>query len=146
MEGYTGWIRRLVREHPVFRGVPEELVRGLEVQPTAGVIAGNRRLRKLWKREGGVILSLYSGQEEGFTMRRAVKDLAGDPRKVIQVDIKNGDQWDMVNGSLYAELMHLAVTGQLGVVIGGPNCRTRSKLRHIPREGLPGPARDWVGD
>ena len=49
----------------------------------------------------------------------------------------------MVEGPLYAELMHLAVTGQLGAIIGGPNCRTRSRLRHIPREGFPGPVRSW---
>ena len=140
MEGYGIWIKRLVREHPAFKGVPEELLSELKVQPAAGVISGNRRLRKLWKREGGAILSLYSGQEEGFTMRRAVKDLAGDPRKV---DILNGPQWDMVPGPLYAELLYLVVTGQLGAVIGGPNCRTRSKLRHVPRDGFPGPVRAW---
>ena len=144
MEGYAGWIKRLAREHPALHGVPEDLLRGLEVQPVAGITAGNRRLRKLWKREGGVILSLYSGLEEGFTMRRAVKDLAGDPRKVIQVDLQNGEQWNMVEGPLYAELMYLAVTGQLGTIIGGPNCRTRSKLRHVPREGFPGPSRGWA--
>ena len=47
-------------------------------------------------------------------MRRAVKDLARDPRKVIQVDILNGPQWDMVNGPLYAELLYLAGDGPAG--------------------------------
>ena len=143
MDGYALWINRMVHEHPVFQDIPDELKEGLEVRPAAGIIAGNRRHRKLWQREGGIILSLYSGKEEGFTLRRAVKDLFGDPRKIIQVDIQNGDRWDMVQGPLYSELMYLAVTGQLGAVIGGPNCRTRSLLRHFPREGFPGPARSW---
>ena len=76
-------------------------------------------------------------------MRRAIKDLAGDHRKVIQVDIQNGPKWDMVNGELFEELLYMTITGQVGAVIGGPNCRTRSVLRHQPREGMPGPARSW---
>ena len=53
---------------------------------------------ELWKREGGVTAYLYSGERAGYTYERGVKELGGDHRKVIQVDIKNGNKWDMVNG------------------------------------------------
>ena len=78
---------------------------------------------------------------------RAVKELGGDHRKVIQIDIKNGDKWDMVNGKVYEELLSMAIEGQISSVLTSPNCRTRSKLRHIqvPGMNLPGPARCWNG-
>ena len=117
---YGGWLKRLVHEHPAFQGVPKEILEKLEVTPKPGSLAGNRRRRKLWRKEGGVVLSLYSGLEDGFTMRRAIKDLAGDHRKVIQVDIQNGPKWDMVNGELFEELLYMTITGQVGAVIGGP--------------------------
>ena len=30
-------------------------------------------------------------------------------------------------------------------MLGGPKCRTRSELRHLERDGLPGPSRTWNG-
>ena len=143
MEGYGAWIQRLAHEHPAFDGVPEEIKQKLIADPVVGVIPGNRSLRKLWQQEGGVILHLYSGANEGFTVKRAVGDLCGERRKVVQVDLQNGDKWNMVEGELYSQLLFMAVSGQLGAVIGGPNCRTRSVLRHFPRDGFPGPARAW---
>ena len=139
------WMERVVKEHPAFDGVPEELKRQLLVKPKDGCLSGNRRLRKLWKKEGGVILYLFSGKNEGFTMRRAVKDLGGDRRKVIQVDIQDGEKWNMVEGELYAELLHRVIQGQIDAILASPNCRTRSRLRHreVPGVNLPGPSRRW---
>ena len=142
------WIERLSKEHPAFQGVPEEIRKKLVVRPKDEHISGNRRRRKLWKREGGVVLYLYLGKDEGFTMSRSVRDQGGDRRKVIQVDIQNGAKWDMVNGGLYGELLDKAVKGQLDAVVASPNCRTRSRLRHreIPGVDLPGPSRSWNGE
>lgn len=70
-----------------------------------------------------------------------MKDLGGDTR-VIEVDILNGDKWTMTEGPLYA-LLQMAIDGQLGTILGSPNCRTRSKLRHVPVPGLPSPVREW---
>eukprot|EP00434_Breviolum_minutum_P044337 symbB.v1.2.039588.t1/scaffold6451.1/size17988/3 len=112
------WIQRLAEEHPVFKDLPERS-------------------------------KVYAGGEAkgGFTYERAVKELGGDHRKVIQIDIKNGDKWDMVNGKVYEELLSMAIEGQISSVLTSPNCRTRSKLRHIqvPGMNLPGPARCWNG-
>ena len=76
MEGYGAWIQRLAHEHPAFDGVPEEIKQKLIADPVPGVIPGNRSLRKLWQKEGGVSISwwrLSPGclvRKEGMTSRR----------------------------------------------------------------------------
>ena len=144
-EALISWMKRVVEDHPAFQGVPQHLKDKMVVTPQSSAIAGNRKLRKLWKREGGVILFLYSGKSEGFHMKRAAKDLGFDVRKLIEVDIQNGSQWDMVSGELYAELVLMACEGQIGAVVASPNCRTRSRLRHVEVPSLPAPARAWGG-
>jgi hypothetical protein len=141
------WMQRLVEEHPVFQDLPEDVKSMLMVQPQVSNSCGNRRRRRLWRREGGVTVYLYSGENSGYTYARAVKDLGGDHRKVVQVDIKNGTKWDMINGQVYAELLSMAIDGQISTILTSPNCRTRSRLRHvkIPGLDLPGPARSWEG-
>ena len=141
-EALMQWMRRVVDDHPAFQGVPQHLKDKMVVSPQSSAIAGNR---KLWKREGGVVLFLYSGRSEGFHMKRAAKDLGFDVRKLIEVDIQNGSQWDMVSGELYAELVMMACDGQIGAVVASPNCRTRSRLRHVEVPSLPAPARAWEG-
>jgi hypothetical protein len=53
----------------------------------------------------------------------------------------------MINGQVYAELLSMAIDGQISTILTSPNCRTRSRLRHvkIPGLDLPGPARSWEG-
>ena len=139
------WMQRLVEEHPVFQSLPVDVKSMLVVKPRVHNICGNRRRRKLWKREGGVTVYLYSGEKTGYTYERAAKELGGDQRKVVQVDIKNGNKWDMVEGHVYEELLSMAIDGQVSSILTSPNCRTRSRLRHveIPGMSLPGPARSW---
>lgn len=69
---------------------------------------------------------LYSGENGGYTYSRAVRELGGDHRKIITVDIKNGGKWDMVNGPLYAELMEMVISGRVDTIIASPNCRVPS--------------------
>ena len=51
----------------------------------------------------------------------------------------------MVDGHVYEEILSMAIDGQIDAILTSPNCRTRSKLRHveIPGLDLPGPARKW---
>lgn len=57
------------------------------------------------------------------------------------MDIQRYLQHDMSkNDGMYAALLRLAMLGWIDTVIGGPNCRTRSELRHHPITGLPGPS------
>ena len=46
-------------------------------------------------------------------------------------------------------MLNLAFSGQVKGVLGGPPCRTRSKLRHIEVDGIPNmprPVRGWDGE
>ena len=52
-EPMTQWIERLVKEHPVFDGVPKELKKELIARPKEGNVCGNRRRRKLCSRSQG---------------------------------------------------------------------------------------------
>ena len=119
------WMQRTVEEHPVFQGLPDSVKSLLLVQPKVSNVCGNRRRRRLWRREGGVTVYLYSGENSGYTYARAVKELGGDHRKVVQVDLKNGGKWNMVEGPAYAELMSMAMDGQISSILTSPNCRTR---------------------
>ena len=64
-------------------------------------------------------------------------------RLLLEIDWKNGEEFDMLKDELYEKLLRLAMDGVLDCIVGGPNCRTRSMLRHIPKPGAPRPVRDW---
>ena len=63
---------------------------------------------------------------------------------VVAVDIlrsgPKGDH-DMLQPELYGALCTAAKQGQVVFIGGGPNCRTSSILRHIPKPGAPTPVR-----
>ena len=100
------------------------------------------------KREG-FILHLYAGGKEGFTLQRAFKQVGGDEGMMLEVDEKRGSGHDMLSDSqVYPSLLRAALEGKLKAILGGPNCRTRSVLRHFPVEGnpdAPRPVREWGG-
>ena len=72
-----------------------------------------------------------------------MQEAGGDTRLVLEVDWKNGDEFDMLKDELYEKILRLAIDGHIDGVIEGPNCRTRSVLRHFPKPGAPRPVRDW---
>ena len=146
-----GWIKEFVQNHPVLSRLPnyiqEELIK-IPSQTTAGLPGVNKRRRKKWTKHG-VTLHLYSGSSEGFTLSRAVKEAGGDESLVLEVDIKNGSEWNMIGEGVYEVLLRLALSDEVRGVVCGPNCRTRSILRHIPIPGdpsAPRPVREWGGE
>ena len=55
----------------------------------------------------------------------------------------------MLGEGVYEVLLRLALDDEIRGVVCGPNCRTRSILRHIPIPGdptAPRPVRDWGGE
>ena len=150
LEAEETWLRNFVETHPVLAGLPDHVKEKLVVRPGSmfeKFPGANKRLRKRWKKRG-VTLHLYSGRDEGLTLRRAVKEHGGDETLVIEVDNKNGQEWDMLEDSMYEKLMRMALDDIIDGVICGPNCRTRSRLRHRPIPGnpdAPRPVRDWQG-
>ena len=100
-------------------------------------------------RQEGFVLHLYSGDESGFTLKRSLKGQGGRDRLLLEIDKKHGPAHDMEKDSgPYPSLLRAALEGKLLAVVGGPNCRSRSVLRHRPIEGQPDaprPIRHWGG-
>lgn len=96
----------------------------------------------------GFICHLYAGEEEGFTLQRAWKQVGGDEKELLEVDKKRGSGHDMIlNTGPYAGLLRAVWEGKLLGLVGGPNCRTRSVLRHRQVEWTDArPLRRWGGE
>ena len=142
------WMKHFVEAHPVFRRLPEEIKNSLVVKPGEwSSLPANRRRRKAMKRDG-FICHLYAGEEEGFTLQRAWKQVGGDEKELLEVDKKRGSGHDMIlNTGPYAGLLRAVWEGKLLGLVGGPNCRTRSVLRHRQVEWTDArPLRRWGGE
>ena len=141
------WVKDFINTHPVLSSLPQRVKDQLIKRPSttaSGIPGVNKRRRKLWYKKG-LTLHLYSGERSGFGLERALKEQGGDDRLLMEVDVKNGKEFDMMKEELYEKLLRLALDDVLDCVIAGPNCRTRSMLRHIPKPGAPRPVRDWDG-
>ena len=143
------WKKQLIALHPVFSSLPSWLKDRLVVEPAGwDCIPANRRQRRTMRREG-FVLHLYSGEEDGYTLKRSLKGQGGRDRLLLEIDKKHGSGRDMTKDSdPYSSLLRAALEQKLLAVIGGPNCRTRSVLCHRPIEGQPDaprPIRSWGG-
>ena len=93
-----GWIEEFVKAHPVLSKLPPHIQNELVSIPSQNVnqLPGvNKRRRKRWKKHG-VTLHLYSGPDEGFTLSKAIQEGGGDEALVLEVDLRNGPEWNMV--------------------------------------------------
>ena len=91
------WMNRLVEAHPVLSKLPEWLKRS----------SGGRTLRK-----EGFAVHLYSGEEGGYTLGRSMKSLGGPHKKLVELDRKQGTDYDLLrDGGPYAGLLRAAVEG-----------------------------------
>ena len=137
------WLDRVVADCPIFDKVPIRIKDRLVDSPARNleVLGVNRRIRKRWRNEG-VVVHLYAGKNEGYDLTRALKEAGGDTTRLLEVDILRTQSHDMSkDDAMYAALLRIAMLGWIDAVIGGPNCRTRSELRHHPVTGMPGPSR-----
>ena len=147
------WLRGLVDAHPVLRGLPDHIKDNLVAEPAPDLKKlpeCNRRRRKLMA-EKGFVVHLYAGDREGYTMTRAMKECGGDVRRLLEIDVlrqgeTTGSHDMLTRDGPYASLLRAALDGSLKGIIMGPNCRTRSVLRHYPLPipgGGPRPVRSW---
>ena len=148
-EGEMKWMKELVEKHPVLASLPEEIKKELVVMPSEGCrLPANRRKRKRMKRDG-FIVHLYAGPEEGFTLSRAWQQIGGKKVELLEVDLQRGPEHNMLKSNgVYPALLKAVLSGQVRGLVGGPNCRTRSVLRHVPVPGPdpPRPIRRWGGE
>ena len=144
------WMRRLVEQHAVLSKLPEHIKERLVVCPGEwSSIPGNRHQRKRWRRDG-MMVHLFAGPDSGFTLKRALRQHGGPDEKLLEVDIKRGPQHDMLaDEGVYSGLIRAAFECKILSIVAGPNCRTRSLLRHVPVPGQPDaprPIRRWGGE
>ena len=136
------FLEDLVENHPVLEALPKDIKDKLIVVPHADLrFLGNKRARKRWARDGCSV-HLYAGPKEGFTLSKALEAAGGNPSRLIEIDIQRSENHDMVSDEgAYPALLRAGMDGVLDSVVGGPNCRTRSVLRHYEKVGFPGPSR-----
>ena len=136
------WLHRVVDQHPVLHDLPEHVKKELVLPPGPWTgLPANRHKRKRLKE--GFLVHLYAGEKEGFTLERAMKE-KGIGKHILEIDIKRGPGHDMSgNSTAYRALLGAALQGSVWGIVGGPNCRSRSVLRHYP--GGPRPVRSWGG-
>ena len=136
------FLDRIITDHPAFETVPMYLKdKVVDLPATTWEGLGlNRRLRKRIKNQG-CIIHLYAG-DEGFTLTKAMKECGGDTTRLLEFDLlRDPDHCMLRKGGLYATLLRMALDGCIDGVLGGPNGRTRSVLRHTVRPGYPNPSR-----
>ena len=147
------WLREMTQCHPVLKHLPARIKEQLVVTPAEslkGLPECNRRRRKIMEEEG-FVLHLYAGSRDGYTLSRALQECGGDKRRLLEVDVLRQEEGQPKHDMLaedgpYAALMRAALDGTMKGVIMGPNCRTRSVLRHYPLPvpgGGPRPVRSW---
>ena len=146
----VAWMTKLCDTHPAFRDLPEGVKKRLVVQPGSwNDLPGTRRMRKKWRRDG-LMVHLYAGPDSGFTLAHAWRQLGGEVDKLLEIDIQRSGSHDMLaDRGIYGGLLTCAIQGKLLALLGGPNCRTRSVLRHreVPNDpSAPRPIRAWGGE
>ena len=127
------WMWQLVEENPVFSKLPSWIRDDLVLKPGEWRhlpvnCHARRRLRS------DFVCHLYAGPEDGFTFQKAL----GQASKVLEVEWCRGSSHDMLGLSVvYQALLRTALGGAMAALVSGPNCRTRSVLRHFERPGAP---------
>ena len=144
------WMDQLIHVHPVLRELPGHIKSNLAVNLGEwGDLPLNKRMRRKYQKEGFVV-HLFAGEDHGHTLRVALDQVGGKNDNLLEVDILRNESHDVLkNDGIYGGLLRTAVEGSLLGVLGGPNCRTRSVLRHYPIEGCPDaprPVRSWKDD
>ena len=115
-------------------GVPGELLEFMKGQswcPAGDDLPWNRRQRRMHQTSKGIIVHLFSG-----TNVKRWKDSLPSGYTWLFVDPLLGSRYDLHSPQVWGYLCWLAKQGRIKAVLGGPPCRTVSRLRN---RGPPGP-------
>ena len=113
--------------------VPDEVLRYMKGQDRCWSDCGgpplpwNRRKRRQVESSKGVILHLFSG---AGAASKKWNDLRKDGYEVLTLDIASNAAENLHNMAVWSYLWSLASRNLLKVIIGGPPCRSFSRLRH----------------
>lgn len=99
-----------------------------------------RRSHKFPLPKPPVIIILYAGPDDATSLESAIHSVAPWlTEHVIAVELLRGV--DMLAEEPYSTLCTACIEGKVAAVIGGPNCRTWSIRRHIPKPNGGSPVR-----
>ena len=87
-------------------------------------------LRRRWEKSRGLVVHLFAGKDAREWRREDWKGY-----EVITIDMEENARQNLHDAALWGYLWYLAKKGLIRAAIGGPPCRTISRLRHNP----PGP-------
>ncbi|CAE7873671.1 UVR8 [Symbiodinium microadriaticum] len=104
--------------------VPVRLWPTLAVAPCKKAAPWNRRRRRTLSRAKHLIIHLFPCKSRGLFRSLTQANLGWD---VLEVDIEE----DLLREDTFGFLLHLAQTGRVRAVTGGPPCRTFSALHHL---------------
>lgn len=113
-QGEMSWIEELVETHPILKNLPKDIKDSLIFEPGEWRnLPGNRRLKKKLKRDG-VVVHLFAGEEEGFSLTRSFQQHGRETWRLMAIDEKRGEEQDMPKpGGVYGGLMRVALEGKL---------------------------------
>ena len=114
--------------------VPPEVVAYMAGQhdecPEGSRLPWNRHVRRRLERAKGIVIHLFAGENPGWWRKHWPQGI-----ECLTVDPKENPKQDLHNPEIWAYLMYLVRTKRVVGIIGGPPCRSVSRLRHNP----PGP-------
>ena len=114
--------------------VPQDVVDYMAGQhdqcPEGSELPWNRHVRRRFQRAKGIVIHLFAGENPGWWRK-------GWPEGIecLTIDPKENPKQDLHNPAVWAYVIHLVKTKRILGIIGGPPCRSVSRLRHNP----PGP-------
>ena len=134
-------VKRLEEIRQMFPELPEEIA--VRILPSSGWhgedLPWNRRIRRRLRKASQVVIHLFSGKNSGFWQ----KELSGNGREVLCVDTELDRRQNVLNDGVYSYLLMLSDGGTVQAILGGPPCRTMSRLRY--RQPGPPPLRTRLG-
>ena len=116
-----------------FPQVPDEVLQRMKGQGkhwsecSGPPLPWNRRRRRQIEASKGVILHLFSG---GAVMSKKWEELRKNGYEVITLDISTNAAENLHNATIWSYLWDLASRNRLLAILGGPPCRSFSRLRH----------------
>ena len=125
---------RAVDAAPFLEGLPWETKTGLTVDHSAingwellkEFTCWSRSYRRRLHQSNSWIIHLYSGK----CPKEEFKELCSGSSVVLEIDIQSSSQLNVENEQLWRLLSWACANGKVSAILGGPPCRTLSRLRH----------------
>lgn len=117
-----------------FPDVPEPVLQYMIGQndgiPEGSELPWNRTIRRRIAKSKAIVIHLFSGKEPGFWKKGWPNGI-----EVLTIDKEVDSRQDLHNPCVWSYVVHLAKTKNILGIVGGPPCRSVSRLRHLS----PGP-------